>query len=125
MTIRYCVSDSHVAPEPVLCHEVGYPHLDVKGRTQYGNSHYDQPADAWAFLLRSSEAGISLCASALEQVETELLRLRERGAAEVKRSAKISEGFEAWKRSIEDNTQGDGAGGTPLEGAAQPGGGAG
>lgn len=53
---RWFAGEDLVEPEEVWCPEVGYPHSDVKGRTQFENTHFDELRDAWARLHHSAIA---------------------------------------------------------------------
>lgn len=76
--IRWYADDTLDAPEPVECEHRGHPHPDAKGRTQYVNSHYDDPADAWARLMSGARAGVSLAAGEVEHARAMLAKAEAR-----------------------------------------------
>lgn len=51
----------------VECEQVGYPHTDADGDTQYDNTHFDTEAAATDCLLRNLRASIRLTASSIEE----------------------------------------------------------
>lgn len=86
------------APESVECERPGYPNKDAQGRVMYENSHFRTEEEAWHSLLKNAEAGLRLCASALEDAQERVRQETERTAAAGLRLAKVMEAHKDWQR---------------------------
>ena len=92
MAIRFYASDDVSAVEPVECEQVGYPHKDANGRTQFINTHFDTEEEAWAKLEASGAAGVSLSNSEIVRLKRRLRSMLRELARDVERNEKIRRG---------------------------------
>ena len=70
----YADSERFVVDE-VACDEVGYPHKDAAGRTQWDNSHFDDERSAWLFLKKEAEAAVFLTLKEINDIDARRRRL--------------------------------------------------
>lgn len=86
------------APEAVECEVFGYPNPDAAGRMMFKNSHFKDPADAWAWLERDVAAHNDMLASRIEQTRKQLREHEQSAADVVVRTAAIREAKEKYER---------------------------
>ena len=96
--IRYYASDDVSAVEAVECEEVGYPHRDAKGRTQYINTHFDTEEEAWSKLEASGAACVSLSNSEIVRLKKRLRSMLRELARDVGRNEKIRRGAQRYRK---------------------------
>ncbi len=93
---RFYAGSDATAPEAVECEQVGYPHVDVKGRVQYDNSHYDTETEAWGHLLANADAAVIFFGVRVAQAKGDLRRIEADAASAAETFALIRQGQESW-----------------------------
>ncbi len=80
----------------VECAEVGYPHKDADGFTQFDNTHFDSEADAWCRLLSEFAAGVSLSVCARADAERALEKCTTVLADDATALEMVKRNYDAW-----------------------------
>ncbi len=76
-------------PVEIECPVPGWPNLDVNGRPQFVNTHFDIEADAWKIGRANANAGVSLARSDVQQAQANLDRAVARLTASVEALARL------------------------------------
>ncbi len=85
----------------VECAKRGHPHRDELGNTQYDNTHFDTPDEAWEKLIREAKAGLSINTSSVSNLRENLAKAEKRLADSAIKLQTAEENFRQFKRFVE------------------------
>lgn len=71
-----------------------YPLTDVEGRPLFVNTHFDTEKEAWEYLLKNAEAGMSMAQRDYEQAKRTVETAKTELAEDASRVVQIRDGYE-------------------------------
>ncbi len=95
--IRFKYDFKNATIKAVECEIAGYRAKDADGDTQYANTHFNSPAEAWDELEREIVAALSLGTGEREQTRDHLAEVTARLADDAERLVAMKANREKWE----------------------------